>query len=225
MGQTGSSESPQSYEQLSDTRNPWAAAPDPEDISDGRGVESDKELENAAAAMKQANIFRPFELITHLNKAIKDERHAYLIDVVSEFFAVFSGAAPLDTTEYINESIASCVSAAKSYQFVTIREGVVRVEPSDNYLYFIFISYAAHKQGVTLRVEGTPTRAMELCLSTELALREGEHSLVLVDLLRARNRGYMRYPKDPKGAMEDTTKQLTQRDKHQRKDATTGNPY
>jgi len=176
--------------------------------------------------MKQANIFRPFELITHLNKAIKDERHAHLIDVVNEFFAVYSGAAPLDATEYINESIASCVSAAASYQFVTLsEERMVRVEPSDNYLYFIFISYAAHKQGVTLKVEGTPTRAptraMELCFSTELALRESERDLLVVDLIRARNRGYLRYPiPDP-----DAATRITQREKHHRKDATTGNPY
>jgi len=185
-------------------------------------VTNDRELNNVLAAMKRMGIFRPFELAAYLNAAIAEGRHARLLDVVGEFFATYTGAAPLDVETYINESVTKIrdvanASGARDFEFITVKDNILRVSPGDNFLYFVFISYVAHRRGVKVELTGAPTRTMQICFMNNLDLHEGEDDLLLVDLMRIRNRGLVHYP--------GRVGELKKREEKLKKDALTGNPY
>jgi hypothetical protein len=156
------------------------------------------EVQNALETMKRNDIFKPLELAAYLNTAINDQRHATLLEVVNEFFSTHPGERPPDVEAYINESITRIRDLAgplSGFQWATVEpaRNILRVENGPNYIYFMFIGYAAYRRGVTIDAP-EKTRGMEICFSAELVIREGESSLLLVDLIRTRNRGRLYYP-------------------------------
>ena len=135
------------------------------------------------------------------------------------------------------------------FQFKTLdaQTNTLTVEFRPTFMYFVFISYVARMRGIKIDIDPPPatkedclvegvhvdviSRTIQLCFFSDMAnVRVGEEgTLLLVDLIRIRNRGSVHYPTSstaPKNKNQPTiVDDPDEGDSSARQDVVTGRYY